>query len=880
MDEFDTLSYTVDHIQHFGKRLQLAYPTVALSAALATSAARERLVATVEAAWSGALRVNSRSVAADVEGRVITSTNERDRWLFPKDEAEVLKLYRDPDCISKSWAVQGSDRATASARVARVLHYIEASPEEQTPSRSLVATAILRTGHPVFLYRGATLSESCITEYEDHQPSVETDFATAYCWSETVPGPDQLENFTVSCPVSLDVQGTWPGYANDRSTLEEALGHFMSSQIDLVERRMHQDGWNVPWLEAGTRCKPVGERKSNVSMEPAIYYKASLQDGQPVVTDVEFFMIGRATADINIGEEALLEYGQNFWDKQGTVIAGMLDVALLQRRLKDSQRMVAELKAEVATLQKRVEGHQDSLLNAQELTPQNLGEFVVAGAVPCSAGPSHRMGQHAPSHAAQRQPGHEALSGKQDADPGGAVHEPAEQDGADQGTHALPSPGQQGLATSKSGSRQRKGWTGSWVGLTHPAHASADLSPRADGTGRRPDSHRMSQQNGGPIAVTTRTGSDEREQLQEHWHSAPAAHARVDKKALKQDPAQCTADATAAPPSCDQTWVGDEGRGGDVAAGGVLVQITADAALQQQAGHAIEPVRGSWAEVSPTPGGDAALVSELTGVAGPVDQAQADDAAQPPVPRVSCAWDENVATGARDRPVTIATAGPCSGCGPAPTLVSASGSEPAACAAGQNGGGRVAEQVQAGASRLHDPAGSPDATAMPNAAIGPLTAMQQPPQQQLGPKDQHQLFTGDKRARPEANAAFPGQPTECAADQCAVKAARSGTHLARPAIVAAGVAQARNSGSESANPAHGPVKSLQKCAPRTPAISAEAQHADMGSAEGAAPRLLQVAAPFADSMVKQVASIEVQGPANGKCCSSCAYLLSACYEAA
>lgn len=36
--------------------------------------------------------------------------------------------------------------------------------------------------------------------------------------------------------------------------------------------------------------------------------------------------IGRATKDIEVGQEALLDYGKEYWDKQGTVVAGMLDV--------------------------------------------------------------------------------------------------------------------------------------------------------------------------------------------------------------------------------------------------------------------------------------------------------------------------------------------------------------------------------------------------------------------------------------------------------------------------------------------------------------------------------------------------------------------------
>lgn len=30
--------------------------------------------------------------------------------------------------------------------------------------------------------------------------------------------------------------------------------------------------------------------------------------------------------DIEVGQEALLDYGKQYWDKQGTVVAGMLDV--------------------------------------------------------------------------------------------------------------------------------------------------------------------------------------------------------------------------------------------------------------------------------------------------------------------------------------------------------------------------------------------------------------------------------------------------------------------------------------------------------------------------------------------------------------------------
>lgn len=32
--------------------------------------------------------------------------------------------------------------------------------------------------------------------------------------------------------------------------------------------------------------------------------------------------------DIRVGQEALLDYGSKYWDKQGTVVAGMLDVCL------------------------------------------------------------------------------------------------------------------------------------------------------------------------------------------------------------------------------------------------------------------------------------------------------------------------------------------------------------------------------------------------------------------------------------------------------------------------------------------------------------------------------------------------------------------------
>lgn len=90
MDGFDCVSYTADHIQHFGERLKLVYPSVKLSAALATEASKALLLATVEAAWSRDL--GSRSATADLKGRVITSTDERDCWLFPEDEAEGVPL--------------------------------------------------------------------------------------------------------------------------------------------------------------------------------------------------------------------------------------------------------------------------------------------------------------------------------------------------------------------------------------------------------------------------------------------------------------------------------------------------------------------------------------------------------------------------------------------------------------------------------------------------------------------------------------------------------------------------------------------------------------------------------------------------------------------
>lgn len=54
---------------------------------------------------------------------------------------------------------------------------------------------------------------------------------------------------------------------------------------------MHQDGCPIPWLEPGAACKVVGERNSNINMEPAIYYKTKFKDGHHDVTDIEFFMV-------------------------------------------------------------------------------------------------------------------------------------------------------------------------------------------------------------------------------------------------------------------------------------------------------------------------------------------------------------------------------------------------------------------------------------------------------------------------------------------------------------------------------------------------------------------------------------------------------------
>lgn len=85
----------------------------------------------------------------------------------------VLRSYDAPDDIMQKWAVKDSDRATSSARVTHVLNYIQGTSQDRGASKSLIATATLRKGEVAFLYRGATLSSSCVSEYEDHQLSVE-----------------------------------------------------------------------------------------------------------------------------------------------------------------------------------------------------------------------------------------------------------------------------------------------------------------------------------------------------------------------------------------------------------------------------------------------------------------------------------------------------------------------------------------------------------------------------------------------------------------------------------------------------------------------------------------------------------------------------------
>lgn len=91
--------------------------------------------------------------------------------------------------------------------------------------------------------------------------------------------------------VSKDIKGTWAGYANDGASLETALGCFMAAQIGRVEAIMHQEGEQIPWLEQDAQSSPTGDRSSNISMEPAIYFTIALKDGKTQVIDVELFVV-------------------------------------------------------------------------------------------------------------------------------------------------------------------------------------------------------------------------------------------------------------------------------------------------------------------------------------------------------------------------------------------------------------------------------------------------------------------------------------------------------------------------------------------------------------------------------------------------------------
>lgn len=91
--------------------------------------------------------------------------------------------------------------------------------------------------------------------------------------------------------VSNEIEGTWAGYANDGRSLEGALGSYMTSQIARVERIMHEDGARIPWLEQHTQESPVGERSSNINIEPAIFFKTTSCDGRTRVSGAEFFVV-------------------------------------------------------------------------------------------------------------------------------------------------------------------------------------------------------------------------------------------------------------------------------------------------------------------------------------------------------------------------------------------------------------------------------------------------------------------------------------------------------------------------------------------------------------------------------------------------------------
>lgn len=100
MDEFHRLSYTCDHIEHFGCRLSPVYSRVNLSAAVVTDQARSQLLATVDAARSRDCLLDPQSVTGDLKGRIITTTEERDQWLFPNDEQESACCWVRDECFS------------------------------------------------------------------------------------------------------------------------------------------------------------------------------------------------------------------------------------------------------------------------------------------------------------------------------------------------------------------------------------------------------------------------------------------------------------------------------------------------------------------------------------------------------------------------------------------------------------------------------------------------------------------------------------------------------------------------------------------------------------------------------------------------------------
>lgn len=93
MDEFERLSYNKDHIQHFQNRLEPAYPGVSLSVALATPEAKECVQEIVDAALLRDLDSGDNNCTDDASRRIITTTELRDRWLYPKDEADGM-----PEC--------------------------------------------------------------------------------------------------------------------------------------------------------------------------------------------------------------------------------------------------------------------------------------------------------------------------------------------------------------------------------------------------------------------------------------------------------------------------------------------------------------------------------------------------------------------------------------------------------------------------------------------------------------------------------------------------------------------------------------------------------------------------------------------------------------